>query len=623
MSKLKREIGPFVLFFLVVNIIAGTDIFFIPAIGARYAGSASLISWAIVGTVSIFISMIFAELISLYPNAGGAYEYTKEAFGGFWGFTVGWMSWMILNIVISMLIVGALYYLLPHASMLVYGVISISIILILNYVTYRGIKWSSKMLLIFGFATILALLTVAIPSAFQMKFSNFLPFELDISKIMMATFFIYEIFFGWESATYLSEEVKNPRYVFPKVIVWATIFTVVMSIAFVFVTMGVMPISKFAASDTPILLIVQRIFPKSLQFLFSIIIFSTLIGTVAGNITTSPRLLYAMARDKTMITQFSKIHKKYGTPYNAILFQTISAIVITIIGFANYKYLLEILLPLEITLYTFVIVAFIKLRTTNKSKRTFTFHFGRPIAWFIIFFNILIMFYWCRHSSNSLSILMTDADFVFIGIPFYLIIKLYSDKKFVGKFFDDFSWVWDKFFPIWYGEEEKMKVIKNAGVRPGSTVLDFGAGSGLTTLELSLIVGKRGRVVATDLSKNQLARISKKIFRKKTLSNVILLHEDGEITKFPENSFNSIVSVSTLSHTEDPVGQIKNLLKYLKHGGKFSFLAFGKSFFFPCEPYLKNEETVRNLFKKAGYNVHIEGQHKRFTHYWFIWGEKP
>ncbi len=622
MSKLKREIGPFVLFFLVVNIIAGTDIFFIPAIGARYAGSASLISWLIVGVISILISMIFAELISLYPKAGGAYEYVKNAFGEFWGFIIGWMSWMILNIVISMLIVGALYYAMPNASMIIYGAISIGIILILNYVTYRGIKWSSKMLLIFGFATIMALASIAIPGAMQMDIENLLPFDLNLSKILMATFFIYEIFFGWESATYLSEEVKNSKKIFPKIMVWATVFTVVMSIGFVFVSMCVYPIDEFAASNTPLLLLSKKLFPTSLQFLFSIIVFSTLIGTVAGNITTSPRLLYAMARDKTMILQFSKIHKKYGTPYNAIFFQTISAIVITIIGFANYRYLLEILLPLEITLYTVVILAFLKLRFTDKRERSFKVPLGVPIGVFIVLFNIFIMSYWFRFSEGAPHILWTDASFIFLGVPFYLIIKLYSDKKFVGKFFDKFSWVWDKFFPVWYGEEEKIKVIKNAHVKPNQTVLDFGAGSGLTTLTLSLIVGPRGRVVATDLSRNQLDRIARKIFRRKKISNVILLKEEGEITKFPEGSFDAIISVATLSHASDPKTQLKKLLKYLKKGGWFSFLAFGKSFFFPCEPFLKDEESIRRLFKSIGYKVHIEGQKKKFTHYWFIWGQK-
>ena len=622
MNKLKKEIGPFVLFFLVVNILAGTDIFFIPAIGAKYAGSASLISWLIVGIVSIFISMVFAELISLYPKAGGAYEYTKNAFGEFWGFVIGWMSWIILNIVISMLIVGALYYALPNSPMAVYGIISIIIILILNYITYRGIKWSSKMLLIFGFATILALASIAVPGAFQMNVRNLLPFDLNLAKILIATYFIYEIFFGWESATYLSEEVKNAKKVFPKVIVWATIFTVVMSIAFVFISMTVFPINEFASSKTPILLLTQKLFPKSLQFLFSIIIFSTLIGTVAGNITTSPRLLYAMARDKTMISQFSKIHKKYGTPYNAIIFQTISAIIITIIGFANYEYLLKILLPLEITLYTVVVLSFIKLRYTNKEKRTFKFHFGVPIAIFIVLFNLFMLGYWFISSKSSAGIMLNDLDFVFIGVPFYFIIKLYTDKKFVGKFFDDFSWIWDKFFPFWYRDEDKYKVIKNAHVKPGQTVLDFGAGSGLSTVTLSLIVGQNGSVVATDLSKNQLSRISKKIFRHKKISNVILLKEDKDITKFPKGTFDSIISVATLSHASDPKNQIKNLLKYLKKGGWFSFLAFGKSFFFPCEPYLRNEEFIRRLFKSAGYDVHIEAQRKKFTHYWFIYGQK-
>ncbi|MBI2579732.1 MAG: hypothetical protein HYW27_02415, partial [Candidatus Aenigmarchaeota archaeon] len=49
---LKQSIGRKTLFILLINGILGTGIYFLPSIGARYAGAESLISWAIMAVVS-------------------------------------------------------------------------------------------------------------------------------------------------------------------------------------------------------------------------------------------------------------------------------------------------------------------------------------------------------------------------------------------------------------------------------------------------------------------------------------------------------------------------------------------------------------------------------------------
>ena len=98
--KLKRTIGNKALLFITINAIIGTGIFFLPAIGALYAGPASLISWMIMSLLALGISLYFAELGSLFPEAGGVYYYTKKAFGDFWSFVFGWISWLSLTSVL-------------------------------------------------------------------------------------------------------------------------------------------------------------------------------------------------------------------------------------------------------------------------------------------------------------------------------------------------------------------------------------------------------------------------------------------------------------------------------------------------------------------------------------------
>src|SRR3989344_7789458 len=111
--QLKKSIGKKTLLILTINAILGTGIFFLPAIGAQYSGTSSIFSWAIMSFVAIAISLYFAELISMFPKSGGAYEFVKNAFGKSHGFLFGWISWIVANITIAMLIVGSILYIMP------------------------------------------------------------------------------------------------------------------------------------------------------------------------------------------------------------------------------------------------------------------------------------------------------------------------------------------------------------------------------------------------------------------------------------------------------------------------------------------------------------------------------
>ena len=163
MAPLKRHIGQISLFLLVLNAIMGTGVFFLPAVGMGIAGSWSIVSWIVMSLLALGMAWIFAELISMEPDAGGIYRIVKAAFGEHYGFLFGWISWIAANLTIAMLIVGSFNYFLPSLSTLHVVVFSIGSLLIFNYVNYRGICISTKMLVVFGALTLLALLMLIVP----------------------------------------------------------------------------------------------------------------------------------------------------------------------------------------------------------------------------------------------------------------------------------------------------------------------------------------------------------------------------------------------------------------------------------------------------------------------------
>ena len=112
-KKMKGVLSFRVILLVTINSIMGTGIWFLTAAGAKYAGPASLISWLILSVISVYIAMCFSELTSMFPKAGGVYEFAKQTYGRFWSFVIGWTTSIAGSVTISMLLLGALQYMIP------------------------------------------------------------------------------------------------------------------------------------------------------------------------------------------------------------------------------------------------------------------------------------------------------------------------------------------------------------------------------------------------------------------------------------------------------------------------------------------------------------------------------
>jgi len=610
MAELKRAIGKKTLFFLGLNAIIGAEIFFIPGIAYSYAGASAIISWAIMAVIAIIMSTYFAELVSCYPKAGGVYEYSK-ILGKFTSFIVGWITWIIASMIISISIVGALQ--IFEIEMFTKIIISLIAIILFGYISFRGIGESSKLLLVLGFLTISLPITIAILGIPAINIENFI-FTLSLSPILLAIFVSSQVFFGWESLTFLAEEVKDKK-ILSKMFISITLFVAIVTIFYVTVLYGVAG-NEIIGNSAGI--VASKIFGSFGEKIFLILMFIPLIGTAASWMVSSPRLLYAMARDKVLIQSFKKIHKKYKTPYIAIIAQALISCFIVLSGFGIYELIMMLIIPLVILEYLLVFLSVIKIQKL-KFKKSYRSPFGRSGAIFIIIFLIIILAYWVQSSVLAFSSFFMGVILAIIGIPLYFIIKLRTDKKFIEKFFDRISFAWDKLFGFWYTEEDAKEVISKLKIKNNYKVLDFGCGTGRTTVELAKKL-KRGTVVAIDLSRKQLEKAYKKVEQSK-VTNVIFIKED-DLARFPKNSFDAVTAVAVLEHFERPEKMLKKMLDLLKPNGYFSFLSFGSSFGIPAQNFLKNEETIKRTFKKIGYDVKVKKEWRLFNEYWFIWGKK-
>lgn len=629
MAELKKVIGYRALLLIVINSILGTGIFFLPAIGAKIAGAASIISWAIMSVFAIYISMCFAELCSMFPSSGGVYEFCKQAYGRIPSFIIGWLTLIAGNITIAMLIIGAISYLLPPNMpqlKLVIMIISAVAILAFNLVAYRGMKTSVTMLVAFSFITLGTLLALLIPSIFAFRVSNILPFfNYKYSMTFLAIFFIAETFFGWESPTFLAGETKDGRKTVPKAMIRGTVIICIIALVFVFFSMGSMGFKNFGESTAPLSDLGNFFFGEVGKSIFMLLAYLAIIGSVADWVISAPRLVLSMAKDKLFLPHFSKIHDKYNTPHRAIIFQCIVSIIFVFLGLGSYTTLLHLLVPLLLIMYSLVMLAVVILRYKKPHlKRYYKAPFGKigPIIVVIFFLSLLVT--WLYLTPDALGILMKGFTLILVGIPIYFLLEMYYNPKAI-RIIDDMLAYFTLFTErIFLPVKVRKDIIRLLGNIKGKVILEFGCSVGTLTMHLAEEVGPNGKIWATDISKRE-ANITRKRAMKRGHNHIIVLHDEQHAYRVHPDvpHLHTVVSVGMLGYLQDKHNVLQQINKRLRKGSKICFVDYDKFFdIIPNVQWLGSDETIKKIFNKNGFKVSVIRKQGFAWKYIYIYGVK-
>src|SRR3989338_2904774 len=626
MAELKRALDFWTILALSIASIMGTGMFFAAAIGARYSGNASILSWVIMSFVAVYISMFFSELVSMFPKAGGIYEFSKQAYNRFTSFIIGWLAWIVGNLTTALMIVAAIDYLIPDPSQFIIKmVISITLIVLLNAIAFLGIEASGMVVIILATFSISLILSVILPGIFIMDVSNLSPlFTYGITPILVTIFFIAESFFGWESATYLSEETKNPERTIPKALIYGTIIVGILATLISSVSLGIVPFQILTATTAPLSIVFERIY-GTLGNLLNYGVFIALIGSAAGGIITMPRLILALARDKLFIAQLSGIHPIFKTPHKAIIFQAIISLIIFGMAFGKYRTLLTLLLPLGLIMYIFIIMAVPILRYRYPDvPRSFKVPFGKRGAYLLVGFLFSLMALWIIAQPNAWHILRLGLSFVAIGIPIYLLLEMYYNHDFIIGINDAlayFTLLTERFI---LPKGVRREVLELLGDIRNKTILEFGCSVGTLTLHLAENVKPGGKVYATDLSEKDLI-ITKNRMIKKGHTHVIIIHDEHQINRVHPDvpHVDAIVSIGMMGYLQDVKKVLREMWELMPYGGKIVFVDYADFFkVIPNVAWLSKDQVIEKIFRDVGFSVFVKRQKGMFWNYVYVYGVK-
>jgi ubiquinone/menaquinone biosynthesis C-methylase UbiE len=114
---------------------------------------------------------------------------------------------------------------------------------------------------------------------------------------------------------------------------------------------------------------------------------------------------------------------------------------------------------------------------------------------------------------------------------------------------------------------EAEQVIRLAGVRPGMSVADIGAGEGYYAVRLAPVVGREGRVLAEDIVPETIQRLAQRVNREQ-LDNVAVRLGEADDPRLPPRSFDRIFLVHMYHEVESPYAFLWHLREGLKPEGE-------------------------------------------------------
>lgn len=169
-------------------------------------------------------------------------------------------------------------------------------------------------------------------------------------------------------------------------------------------------------------------------------------------------------------------------------------------------------------------------------------------------------------------------------------------------------------YPYGSRRNEVRLVFAALNAQPTDTILDIGSGDGIWTNQLAR--SSRAAITALDISQVDML-VAKKRAKYMGITNVTYVRGDATHLPFKSNTFDRVLSISTLEHTDDDVAILKEMLRVLKPGGTCVIsIPTAKLLFIPSLA-VHLPGWLKTPFQSAIRNAHTAEEYQRLSNHHF------
>jgi len=409
-TSLHKSLNVFDLTGLGIAAVVGAGIFSTIGNSAVNGGPAVTLLFLFTAVACAFSALCYAQFASVIPISGSAYTYAYASFGELIAWIIGWdliMEYAIGNIAVAIswsdyftgLMSGiglhipdflcvdylsaargyhqalaemakgvsftSLSGILQEAYLawqnapsigslrLIVDLPAFSIVVFISVLVYVGIyetKVASNTMVVLKIAILLLIITVGV---FYINPANWRPFAPNgVSGVLKGVSGVFFAYIGFDAISTTAEECRDPRKDLPRAIIFALLITTVLYIMISLVLTGMIHYSELGVGD-PLAYAFEKLHLTKLSGVIAVSAVIAMASVLLVFQVGQPRIWLSMSRDGLLPKAFSKIHKRFKTPY----FSTIIAGILVAIP-SLFMNLTEVTDLTSIgTLFAFVLVS--------------------------------------------------------------------------------------------------------------------------------------------------------------------------------------------------------------------------------------------------------------------------
>ena len=341
---------------IVMGGIVGSGIFINQYVVALHVHTPALILgvWLLGGALAMMGAFIWAELANRLPDFGGQYMYLREAYHPLVAFLYGWVLLLVTQTggMAAVAITFARYYREITGLQAGDGAIAAAVLLGLTAINCIGVRTGSNaqtVLMLMRAAAIAAMVLLGLalgrgtlhltpaldaPPSFGLLAS--------IGAAMVPIAFAYG---GWQTASFVTGEMKNPSRDLSRGLVAGVLGVVILYLAVNIVCLKVLGARGLAGTRTPASAVMRAVMGGCGAWWIAVGIATSTLGFLSQGILTAPRVYFTMARDGLFFESVGHLSPRTGVPFVAIILQGAAATVIALSG--RYEQILNYVVSVD------------------------------------------------------------------------------------------------------------------------------------------------------------------------------------------------------------------------------------------------------------------------------------
>ncbi|MBI2743324.1 MAG: universal stress protein [Chlamydiales bacterium] len=360
-GALKRVLGVTDLFAIGFGDL-GSSIYYALGITALYAMGATPIALVLAGVVFVCTALTYAELASTFHESGGTASFARHAFNDLISFIAGWglLFDYIVTIAISAFAIApylSFFFPVMKEVQLVHLAFTVGIILLLLLINTLGVHQSTRMSFVLVSVTIVTQLIIVVIAIFWLfdleKIIDHLRINVpNVSwsptwpEFWKGTAMAMVAYTGIESIAQLGAEAKKPSKTVPRAIMITMAVLVLMYIGISLSALSVVSPLELGTTyvDDPVAGIVNHLPFGNVALGAWVGIFAAVLLFVASNagLVGASRLSFNMGEYYQLPRFFYKLHKRFRTPYVALAFFAVVAIIIVLVSEGRMVFLADL-----------------------------------------------------------------------------------------------------------------------------------------------------------------------------------------------------------------------------------------------------------------------------------------